>query len=212
MGDEEGIEDEELSEGLAKLLDKLGIRETAGPPLVDEALTSLEKVGECADTEEGLVKECVDMGLTQEDSEKLARAFFAEVRLNGIIGEIETLGAPAQALQTPHAVVAFIVLLIKPRVCLCVVLRACAAPFLSEEKLDAASKRVGVLAAAANEESGPTKQLLAEMEGAMTYAQIRQLFKISGLFYGHTAADYLSPNLKKYRDPKWVPGEEYNES
>ena len=29
MGDEEGIEDEELSEGLAKLLDKLGIRETA---------------------------------------------------------------------------------------------------------------------------------------------------------------------------------------
>ena len=66
------------------------------------------------------------------------------------------------------------------------------APLLAEEKLGMAAKRVGVMAAAANEEDGEKKALLAQMEAALSYEKLRQLFKISGLFYAHKAASHLS--------------------
>ena len=80
-----------LDNKLAKLLDKVGIRERAEPLLVEEALCDMDNIAKCADTHEALVAEMIDVGLTEDDAKAMADAVFAETKLKELVTEIEKI-------------------------------------------------------------------------------------------------------------------------
>ena len=87
------------------LLEKVGIWETAGPKLEDEALDTLEMIKELGDTKEKVLAECEDMEITPEDAEELHKCLEADKRLPELINELEALAPHLSdgALQAAHA-------------------------------------------------------------------------------------------------------------